>query len=51
MIHGPLCGAKTIPNYSCRYCGEKVFFFFCDCGCRVLFDDLGPPWPEHDCRT
>lgn len=51
MIHGPLCGAKTIPNYPCRYCGEKVFFFFCDCGCGVLFDELGPPWPEHDCRT
>ena len=51
MIHGPICGAKTIPNYPCRYCGEKTFFFFCDCGCGVLFDELGPPWPEHDCRN
>ncbi len=51
MNHGLDCDAKTIPNYTCRYCGEKAFFFSCDCGCRVMFDELGPPWPVHDCRT
>ncbi len=50
MIHGSHCGAKTIPNYQCRYCGQETFFFFCDCGSGVLFDELGTPWPEHDCR-
>lgn len=48
MIHGYRCGANTFP-LQCRYCGERIFFFSCDCGSRVLFDELGPPWPEHNC--
>lgn len=47
-VHGYLCHAKTFP-LNCKDCGDRIFFFQCDCGCRVLFDDLGPPWPQHRC--
>ena len=50
MIHGIFCHMKTFP-LNCRYCQQRIFFFSCDCGSRVLFDELGPPWPMHDCRT
>jgi hypothetical protein len=33
----------------CRECAERIFFFRCSHGSRVLFDELGPPWPQHDC--
>jgi hypothetical protein len=49
MTHGSWCHAKTIPM-TCKYCGEKVFFFFCNCGCKVFFDELGDPWPRHNCQ-
>ncbi len=48
MVHGPLCNAKTFPMI-CGDCGNVFFFFSCDCGSRVRFDKLGPPWPIHDC--
>src|SRR5690606_17686842 len=35
----------------CPHCKEPVFFFSCDCGSKVFFDDLGDPWPIHDCDT
>lgn len=35
----------------CRYCGEEVFFFFCTCGTKLLFESLGPPWPIHNCMS
>lgn len=47
-VHGYLCNSKTFP-LNCKDCGDRIFFFQCDCGCRVLFDDLGPPWPQHRC--
>ena len=50
MIHGFHCRTKTFPS-SCKYCQRRIFFFSCYCGSRVLFDDLGPPWPVHDCRS
>jgi hypothetical protein len=28
-----------------------VFFFSCSCGSRVFFEELGEPWPVHDCRS
>jgi hypothetical protein len=49
MAHGYWCNARTIPM-TCRYCGEKVYFFSCDCGCKVFFDELGDPWPKHNCQ-
>ena len=49
-MHGIDCKRITIP-LKCKYCQQQIFFFSCDCGSRVLFDDLGPPWPRHDCGT
>jgi len=46
--HGWWCNARTYPT-RCKYCGAKVFFFTCDCGSKVFFDELGWPWPEHRC--
>ncbi len=49
-IHGPWCSSTTWKT-RCLGCGEPVFFFQCNCGSRVLFDELGRPWPIHDCET
>lgn len=46
--HGWWCNARTYRTH-CKYCGDPVFFFTCDCGCKVFFDELGWPWPEHRC--
>ena len=46
--HGPWCGARTYP-VKCRYCGRDIFYYSCRCGCSVLFEQLGAPWPKHDC--
>lgn len=40
---------RAYPNYRCKCCGEKVFFFHSIHGGKVLFDSLGKPWPKHDC--
>ena len=50
MIHGPWCSSRTFPT-NCPTCRAKVYFFSCDCGSRVFFDDLGGSWPRHDCDT
>ncbi len=47
-------GYKTIqsftsPNYECKNCGRKVFYYEHPNGAKVLFDSLGPPWPKHPC--
>lgn len=47
-MHGYWCNTKTFP-LDCKYCGSRIYFFQCDCGSRVLFEDLGPPWPQHRC--
>lgn len=46
--HGEWCNARTYPT-TCPHCGQRVFFFTCDHGSRVFFDELGPPWPKHRC--
>ena len=48
--HGWWCGAVTWPT-KCLGCSEPVFFFQCNCGSKVFFDELGAPWPIHDCET
>lgn len=37
------------PNARCPLCGKEVFFYRSPSGGRVLFDELGPPWPKHPC--
>jgi len=46
--HGPWCNARTRPT-RCPHCGARVFYFTCDCSCKVFFDSLGWPWPIHEC--
>lgn len=46
--HSKRCNAKTVPM-NCRYCGQEVFYFTCNCGSKVFFEELGDPWPIHDC--
>ena len=50
--HGPWCGAVTWPT-KCPHpdCRADVYFFKCNCGCKVFFDSLGTPWPIHDCDS
>ncbi len=49
VVHGEWCSTKTWPT-SCPSCSKKVFFFSCDHGSKVFFDELGYPWPVHDCH-
>lgn len=46
-VHGPWCNAITWPT-TCPNCGDRVFFFKCDHGSKVFFDELGSPWLVHD---
>lgn len=46
--HGTWCNTKTRLT-NCRYCGSLVYYFTCDCRCKVFFDELGHPWTEHSC--
>lgn len=48
--HGWWCNSVTWPT-RCPRCGGSVFFFQCDCESKVFFDELGPPWPIHDCDS
>lgn len=46
--HRTDCSSKAYPtNYF--FCNQEVFYFFCSCGSKVLFDELGSPWPIHRC--
>ena len=47
-VHGPWCRTRTFPTV-CKYCAEHVFYFSCDCGSALFFDELGTPWPIHQC--
>ncbi|MBD3342453.1 MAG: hypothetical protein GF353_25360 [Candidatus Lokiarchaeota archaeon] len=47
-VHGEWCGSRVFP-IRCRYCDKSIYLFTCNCGCSVLFDDLGVPWPKHLC--
>jgi hypothetical protein len=47
--HGPCCQTW---HYStkCWHCGKAIYVLQCTCGSAVLFESLGWPWPEHECR-
>lgn len=49
VVHGEWCGTRTWPT-TCPSCSADVFYFSCNHGSRIFFDDLGPPWPVHDCE-
>ena len=46
--HGHWCNTRTYPT-QCKRCKSRVFFFQCDHESRVFFDQLGHPWPIHEC--
>ena len=48
--HGWWCNTKTYPT-NCPSCNQPVFYFSCDCGCRIFFNKLGQPWPIHSCHS
>lgn len=37
------------PNARCPVCGEQVYFYQSPFGGRVFFNNLGWPWPKHEC--
>lgn len=37
------------PNAQCPVCGAAVYFYSDEFGSRVLFDEIGSPWPKHPC--
>jgi hypothetical protein len=39
------------PNARCPVCDERVYFYQSPYGGKVYFDQLGPPWTKHGCRT
>jgi hypothetical protein len=42
--------SQTIPM-KCSFCGKQTYFYRDENGGRVLFSELGDPWPIHDCRS
>jgi len=34
---------------TCDICGGKCFYYENEYGSKVFFQELGPPWPKHDC--
>lgn len=45
--HGKWCNTRTRKT-ACFECKQAVFYFSCDCGSSVLFDDRDA-WQKHDC--
>lgn len=37
------------PNARCPICRQAVYFYANSYGSRVYFNELGPPWPKHEC--
>lgn len=33
----------------CQFCNQRVFYYENDNGSKVFFDDVGHPWPKHNC--
>ena len=38
VTHGDRCNTKTYPT-RCKYCQKRVFYFSCDHGSKVFFDN------------
>jgi hypothetical protein len=41
-------GRNFCKKSKCQYCGSDVYFIRHNDGC-AFFDELGYPWPKHDC--
>lgn len=42
-------GYSIIFPTDCRYCGQPIFLFSSPEGGFTIFDELGIPWPKHEC--
>jgi hypothetical protein len=42
------CDSFTKPT-RCERCDKDCFYYENEFGSKVFFDELGPPWPKHDC--
>lgn len=40
----------TFPS-ACRWCGQDVYIYTNEWGSFVVFDELGWPWPKHECAA
>ena len=45
----PLLQDKFCWRTECRFCGRKPVYFVRHNGGSVFFDELGHPWPKHEC--
>lgn len=49
--HKPYTNLKSYTRpYKCK-CGAEVFYYRSEHDGRVVFDELGPPWPLHQCNV
>lgn len=44
--HGPGCRTLLWAT-NCPDCEDRVYFFACNCGSKVFFDQTGGSWPRH----
>lgn len=44
-----LGSSLTFPT-TCWYCSSSIYLYAHLNGGFAIFDELGPPWPKHDCR-
>lgn len=49
LQHWQRLDSHTNPNAKCPRCGANVFFYRSPDGGCVFFDELGSPWPKHEC--
>jgi hypothetical protein len=49
LQHWQNADSHTHPNARCQHCGQQVFFYRSPVGGSVFFDELGSPWPKHEC--
>ena len=49
--HSPHCRTVCCYPRACPDCRQEVYYWSCTCGSYVLFDQLGEPWPKHECAT
>ena len=47
--HGSDCRTDKCFWFTCNRCSSQVFFYSCTCGSRVVFDEPGGNWPQHNC--
>ena len=47
--HNDRCVTKAFMT-NCPDCRDDVWFFSCNCGSKVYFNDLGWPWDQHICK-